>query len=84
MMVETLGIPKIDTPYEPEKYEFNYNQWPVITRQHDLFHFPEQAYFVINGNQLSIETVATAYYNFYYLHPALVEAHKHHAIALTP
>ena len=61
---------------------FGFNQWPLITRHHALFHFPGQEYFVIGGQQTSIEDVAMAYYNFYEFHPEMMEWNRDKIIDL--
>ena len=61
---------------------FGFNQWAVITRHHSFFRFPEQAYFVVAGNRVSIEDMAMTYYTFYDFHPHVVEANRHRAIAV--
>ena len=66
----------------PEVDGFGFNQWPVITRHHNRFSFPEQAYFMLAGKQCSLEDVAMAYYNFYEFHPHVVEANKDKLIAI--
>ena len=55
---------------------FGFNQWPVITRRHQRFTFPEQDYFVLAGKRCSLEDAAMAYYNFYEFHPQVVEANR--------
>jgi len=55
---------------------FGFNQWPVITRHHTRFAFPEQDYFVLAGKQCSLEDAAMAYYNFYEFHPQVVAANR--------
>ena len=55
---------------------FGFNQWPVITRHHKRFTFPEQDYFILAGEPCSLEDVAMAYYNFYEFHPHVTEANR--------
>ena len=61
---------------------FGFNSWPVITRHHGRFTFPEQDYFLLAGKRYGLEDVAMAYYNFYEFHPHVVEANKDKAIAV--
>jgi hypothetical protein len=61
---------------------FGFNQWPVITRHHKRFNFPEQAYFVLAGKKCSLEDVAMAYYNFYEFHPHVVAANRDKSISV--
>jgi len=61
---------------------FGFNQWPVITRHHTRFAFPEQNYFILAGQQYGLEDVAMAYYNFYEFHPHVVEANRDKIIAV--
>jgi hypothetical protein len=79
-MASALGLPP-EAP-APEVDGFGFNQWPVITRHHDRFSFPDQPYFVLAGKQCSLEDVAMAYYNFYEFHPHVVEANKDKVIAI--
>ena len=60
----------------PDIDGFGFNQWPVITRHHSRFSFPEQDYFMLAGKRCGLEDVAMAYYNFYEFHPHVVEANK--------
>ena len=70
-VAHSLGLaPHVKQPTVPG---FDFNQWPVVTWQHKLFHFPAQEYFVIGGRQTSMEDTAMAYYNFYEFHPEMVE-----------
>ena len=55
---------------------FGFNQWPVITRHHQFFSFPEQDYFVLAGKKCGLEDVAMAYYSFYEFHPHVVAANR--------
>jgi len=55
---------------------FGFNQWPVITRHHKRFAFPEQDYFILAGKRCSLEDASMAYYNFYEFHPHVVEANR--------
>ena len=64
-----------DTPL-PAVDGFGFNQWPVITRHHKRFSFPEQDYYMLAGKKCSIEDVAMAYYSFYEFHPHVVEANR--------
>lgn len=52
---------------------FGYNEWPIITRWHNYFHFPGREYFRIGGQKLSITDVAIAWYNFYDHHPQIYQ-----------
>jgi hypothetical protein len=70
------GVPR------PALDGFGFNQWPVITRHHQRFTFPEQDYFVLAGKRCSLEDVAMAYYNFYEFHPQVVEANRDKIIAV--
>ena len=47
MMIDALGLQKIEPQAEWAKLDFNQHQLPIITRCHDLFTFPEQDDFVI-------------------------------------
>lgn len=49
---------------------FGFNQWPIITRHHNLFAFAERARFTLAGQQVSIGDAAEGYYNYYRFHPA--------------
>lgn len=80
LMVDALGLQRVEQA--PDALSFDFNQWPMITRHHDFFSFPEQSYFVISGQRFSIEDIAMAYYKFYKLHPHVVEANRHHVIDL--
>lgn len=72
-MLETLGLQEDESmPVDG----FGFNQWPIITRHHDLFQFPERAYFTVAGKRISIGDVAAGYYTFYDFHPAFVEQAK--------
>lgn len=76
MMLEELAG-QLGLPAPPEEFAvdgFAFNQWPVITRHHSLFGFPDQARFIIGGKRISIEDAAMAYYNFYEFNPQIVEA----------
>ena len=79
-MAERLGLDSA-APL-PSVDGFGFNQWPVITRHHTRFTFPEQNYFILAGKQCSLEDVAMAYYNFYEFHPHVVEANKDTIIAV--
>ena len=65
-----------------EEDSFAFNQWPVITRGHGLFHFQEQPYFVVAGQRFSIEDVAMSCYTFYEFNPHIVAANRDRAIAV--
>ena len=67
---------------QPSVDGFGFNQWPVITRHHQRFTFPEQDYFILAGETCSLEDVAMAYYNFYEFHPHVVEANRDKIIAV--
>jgi hypothetical protein len=67
---------------QPSVDGFGFNQWPVITRRHQRFAFPEQDYFILAGKRCSLEDVAMAYYNFYEFHPHVVEANRDKIIAV--
>ena len=62
---------------------FGFNQWPIITRHHGLYRFPERAYFRVAGQRVAIEDAAAAFYSFYDFHPAFV-AQARQALAATP
>lgn len=79
-MAAELGLSS--TAATPEVDGFGFNQWPVITRHHKRFSFPEQACFMLAGKQCSLEDVAMAYYNFYEFHPHVVEANMDKVIAI--
>lgn len=80
LMVDALDLKRAEQP--PEPLTFSFNQWPVITRHHTYFSFPEQNYFVVSGQRFSIEDIAMAYYNFYKFNPQVVEANRHQVIDL--
>lgn len=61
---------------------FGFNQWPLLTTPHGLFHFPEQAFFRIGGREVSLEDAAMAYYNFYEFHPHVVERNLDKIVSL--
>ena len=67
---------------QPQVQGFGFNQWPLVTWQHKLFHFPAQEYFVIGGRQTSLEDTAMACYNFYEFHPQMVQWNMDKVIAL--
>ncbi len=75
-IILALDLPRHPMQANLAAHSFGFNQWPIITRHHSLFKFPEQAYFLIAGVRYSIEDVAMAYYNFYEFHPHIVEANK--------
>ncbi len=77
-MAAALGLDR-NAP-APAVDGFGFNSWPVITRHHGRFAFPEQDYFHIAGQRCSLEDVAMAYYNFYEFHPHVVEANRDKAI----
>ena len=79
-MAERLGLDSGAPP--PSVDGFGFNQWPVITRHHTRFAFPEQNYFILAGKQYGLEDVAMAYYNFYEFHPHVVEANRDKIIAV--
>lgn len=86
MMIDALGLPKLEpqmkTQMEWAKLDFNQHQLPIITRNHDLFAFPEQDDFVIVDKRLSIERMAADYYQFYEHHPRFVVANLHLLVSL--
>lgn len=61
---------------------FGFNQWPIITAGHGLFHFPEQAFFSVGGRRYPLEDIAMAYYNFYEFHPHVVDGNRDKALPL--
>lgn len=61
---------------------FGFNQWPLLTASHGLFHFPEQAFFRIGGRNVGLEDAAMAYYNFYEFHPHVVERNRDKILGL--
>ena len=79
-MAERLGL-DAGAPL-PAVDGFGFNQWPVITRHHVRFAFPEQTYFVLAGKPCGLEDAAMAYYNFYEFHPHVVEANRDSIIAV--
>jgi hypothetical protein len=77
-MLATLDIEATALPVDG----FGFNRWPVVTRRHGIFSFPEQRHFIVAGRRSSIEDTAMAYYNFYEFHPHVVEANRHMAVPL--
>ncbi len=73
-MADALGLDR-EAP-APIMEGFGFNQWPVITRHHRRFAFPEQDWFALAGRRCRLEDVAMAYYNFYEFHPHVVEANR--------
>lgn len=73
-MAVSLGLHREAPP--PPIDGFGFNQWPVMTRHHNRFAFPEQDYFMLAGQKCGLEDVAMAYYNFYEFHPHVVEANQ--------
>ena len=79
-MAAYLGL-NPDAPPPPVD-GFGFNQWPIITRRHQRFTFPEQDYFILAGKKCSLEDTIMAYYNFYEFHPHVVEANRDKIIGL--
>ncbi len=75
-LLRALGLPRDAGCLSLAREGFGFNQWPVITRHHGLFHFQEQPWFVVAGERFSIGDVAMAYYNFYEAHPEIVERNR--------
>lgn len=69
LMLDALGLEVEANDYRPS---FGFNQWPIITRHHDLFAFQERGWFRVAEKQLTIEDAAAAYYTYYDFHPAFV------------
>lgn len=61
---------------------FGFNQWPILTSGHGMFHFPEQDFFMVGGRRFSLEDVAMAYYNFYEFHPHVVDCNRDKTLPL--
>lgn len=80
LMGHALGLPQGASM--PAELTFSATQWPVITRNHTYFSFPEQAYFVVDGGRRSIEDMAREYYALYAAYPQVVAANRHALVAV--
>ena len=80
-VADCLGLPALAEEAVPVE-GFGFNQWPVLTGKHNLFTFPEQSYFVIGGQRVSLEDAAMAYYIFYDANPEIVEANRNQALEI--
>lgn len=57
---------------QPRKWTdwgFGFNAWPIITRKHSIFSFPERAFFRIGGKEADLMSAAIAWFHYYDNHP---------------